>query len=43
MVSQYIQRAEQRTKQTVKDAGLELKDIDEIILVGGQTRMPAIQ
>jgi len=27
----------------VKDAGFQASDIDEIILVGGQTRMPAIQ
>ncbi|MEX2008110.1 MAG: molecular chaperone DnaK [Candidatus Spechtbacterales bacterium] len=43
MVADYIKRAEEKTRQTVKDAGLELSDIDEIVLVGGQTRMPAIQ
>ncbi|MEX0869990.1 MAG: molecular chaperone DnaK [Candidatus Spechtbacterales bacterium] len=42
LVAPYIKRAEERTKQTVKDAGFEVGDIDEIILVGGQTRMPAI-
>jgi molecular chaperone DnaK len=31
------------TSKTPKGAGLGLQDIDEIILVGGQTRMPAIQ
>jgi molecular chaperone DnaK len=30
-------------KQTLKDAKTEMKDIDEVILVGGQTRMPKIQ
>jgi molecular chaperone DnaK len=30
-------------KQALKDAGLEAKDIDEVVLVGGQTRMPRIQ
>ncbi len=30
-------------KQAMKDAGLEAKDIAHIILVGGATRMPAIQ
>ena len=30
-------------KQALKDAGLEPKDIDEVVLVGGQTRMPRIQ
>ncbi len=29
-------------KEALKDAGLESKDIDEIILVGGQTRMPKV-
>ena len=30
-------------KQAVKDAGMTPSDIDEVILVGGSTRMPAIQ
>jgi molecular chaperone DnaK len=30
-------------KQAVKDSGLDIKDIDHVILVGGATRMPAIQ
>jgi len=30
-------------KLALKDAGLEAKDIDEVILVGGSTRIPAIQ
>ena len=30
-------------QQALKDAGLEAKEIDEVVLVGGQTRMPAIQ
>jgi len=30
-------------RQALKDAGLEPKDIDEIVLVGGMTRMPKIQ
>ena len=30
-------------QQGLKDAGVEPKDIDEIVLVGGQTRMPKIQ
>jgi molecular chaperone DnaK len=29
--------------QALKDAGLEVKDLDEVILVGGATRMPVIQ
>jgi molecular chaperone DnaK len=30
-------------KKALKDAKLEAKDIDEVVLVGGQTRMPAVQ
>ncbi len=30
-------------KQALKDAGLKTSDINEVILVGGQTRMPAVQ
>jgi molecular chaperone DnaK len=30
-------------QQALKDAGLEGKDLDEVILVGGATRMPVIQ
>jgi len=30
-------------KQALKDAGMSQSDIDEVILVGGSTRMPAIQ
>src|SRR6184192_79888 len=30
-------------KQALTDAGLRPNDIDEVILVGGQTRMPAVQ
>jgi molecular chaperone DnaK len=30
-------------KQCLKDAGVEAKDIDEVVLVGGMTRMPKIQ
>ncbi|MFA5536474.1 MAG: molecular chaperone DnaK [Bacillota bacterium] len=31
------------TKQALADAGLEPKDIDKVILVGGSTRIPAVQ
>ncbi len=42
LVQDMIDRSIELTKKTVKDAGFEMKDIDEVILVGGQTRMPAI-
>ena len=38
-----IQRSLEPCKKAVKDAGLSPGDIDEVILVGGSTRIPAIQ
>ncbi|HLW54309.1 MAG TPA: molecular chaperone DnaK [Candidatus Angelobacter sp.] len=43
MVENIIQRSVSPSKQALKDAGMEPKDIDEVVLVGGQTRMPRIQ
>ena len=43
MVSDYIFKSIDLVKKTLKEAHLEPKDIEEIILVGGQTRMPKIQ
>lgn len=31
------------TRQALKDAGLDVKDIDKVLLVGGSTRIPAVQ
>ena len=42
LTSDFLSRSFEITKNVVKDAHFELKDIDEIVLVGGQTRMPAI-
>jgi len=43
LVGNLAQKTLDPCKQALKEAGLEVKDIDEIILVGGQTRMPLIQ
>jgi len=43
MVSGLIKRSIAPCKLAVGDAGLSVNDIDEVILVGGQTRMPAVQ
>jgi len=43
LVGKLIDRSIVLVKQVIKEAGLEIKDINEIVLVGGQTRMPAIQ
>ncbi len=37
-----IDRVVGPTKQAMKDAGLSMGDIDQVILVGGMTRMPAV-
>ena len=38
-----IQRSLSPCKQAIKDAGMQPNEIDEVILVGGSTRIPAIQ
>ena len=38
-----IQKTVEPCKLALKDAGMTAKDIDEVILVGGSTRIPAIQ
>ncbi|MCP6711171.1 Hsp70 family protein, partial [Klebsiella pneumoniae] len=38
-----VRRTMEPTRQALKDAGLTSKDIDEVILVGGSTRIPAVQ
>jgi molecular chaperone DnaK len=43
LVEDIVSRSIGPCKQALKDAGLEAKDIDEVVLVGGQTRMPRIQ
>ena len=43
LVEEIVSRSIAPCKQALKDAGLEPKDIDEVVLVGGQTRMPRIQ
>ena len=43
LVDEYIKRSIEVTKKVVEDAGFKIEDIDEVILVGGQTRMPAMQ
>jgi molecular chaperone DnaK len=43
MVEDIIQRSVGPCKQCMKDAGVDASKIDEVVLVGGQTRMPRIQ
>ena len=43
LVDDLIQRTVEPLKKALKDAGLKASDVDEVILVGGQTRMPKVQ
>jgi molecular chaperone DnaK len=43
LVADLIERTVEPCKQAMKDAGVTAADIDEAILVGGQTRMPKVQ
>jgi molecular chaperone DnaK len=43
LVGDLVERTKGPVLQALKDAGLQAKDIDEVVLVGGQTRMPAVQ
>ena len=43
LVEAIIRRSAGPCRQALKDSGLDVGDIHEVVLVGGQTRMPAIQ
>ncbi|MDD5476313.1 MAG: molecular chaperone DnaK [Syntrophales bacterium] len=43
LVSDLVDRVEGPCRTALKDAGVSAKDIDEVILVGGMTRMPKVQ
>jgi molecular chaperone DnaK len=42
LTAELLERTVGPTKQCLADAGLEPKDIDHVVLVGGMTRMPAV-
>ena len=43
MVKPLVDKTFDAVKAALKDAKLEAKDVDEVVLVGGMTRMPAVQ
>jgi molecular chaperone DnaK len=43
LVEDLIQRTIEPCRVAIKDAGVKVSDIDDVILVGGQTRMPKVQ
>jgi len=42
LVKDLVDRSIELTKKTVEEAGFKMSDINEIVMVGGQTRMPLI-
>jgi len=43
LVADLIERTAEPCRQAMKDAGVTATDVDEVVLVGGQTRMPKAQ
>lgn len=43
LVNDLIERTKQPCKDCLKDAGISAKDVQEVLLVGGMTRMPKVQ
>ncbi len=43
LVEELVQRSLEPVKMALKDAGMQASEIDDVILVGGQTRMPLVQ
>jgi molecular chaperone DnaK len=43
LVEDLLQKTVQPVKQALQDAGVQPKDIDEVVLVGGSTRIPRVQ
>jgi molecular chaperone DnaK len=43
LVEDLVSRTIEPCRTALKDAGLSISDVDEVILVGGQTRMPLVQ
>ncbi|MDD2552848.1 MAG: molecular chaperone DnaK [Dysgonamonadaceae bacterium] len=43
LVDGLLQKCVGPSKEAIKDAGISVSDIDEVILVGGSTRIPAVQ
>jgi molecular chaperone DnaK len=43
LVEDLVNRTIEPCRIALKDAGLSISEVDEVILVGGQTRMPLVQ
>src|ERR671921_861140 len=42
LTADLLERTKQPFRQVIKDAGIDVKDIHHVVLVGGSTRMPAV-
>jgi molecular chaperone DnaK len=42
LVADLVEKTVDPTKQALADAGIEAREVNEVVLVGGQTRMPAV-
>ncbi len=43
MIAEFVERSLEPCRKCIKDAGIEVSAIDEVVLVGGSTRIPAVQ
>jgi len=43
LISDLVEKSMKPTRQAVKDAGISASEIDKILLIGGSTRVPAVQ
>ncbi|RZD53333.1 MAG: molecular chaperone DnaK [Methanobacteriota archaeon] len=43
LISGLVEKSMKPTRQAVKDAGISASEIDKILLIGGSTRVPAVQ
>ena len=43
MIDKFVERSLEPCRKCLKDAGLEPKDLNEVVLVGGSTRIPKVQ
>src|SRR3954468_22237672 len=43
MMEKFVERSLEPCRKCLKDAGLDIKQLDEVVLVGGSTRMPKVQ
>ena len=43
MIDDLIERSLEPCRKCIKDSGLEIKDLNEVVLVGGSTRIPKVQ